>query len=321
MFCCNRGSQKYDPLDTKVNKNMMKSSHLGYPGSRRPTTYISREASSRDGKQMIQTGGNALMEYDPETMSDVMKIVVPVDSVPGQLIQITAPDGSGRVANVIIPLHCKPGTSFLMKFPTVEETELLNDLKLQQENTDIVQGGNNNSNGGAVAGKTNDGGDMSMTSTSNNNINNNMNAPTDLLDDTDQQQNPLEQRLLQDYDQRNTTSNANSNANANIHALDVQNLIIVSVPPGVSAGTTIYAQIPSFFATQEQKRYVPVTVPKGGVSQFYTCYMYGHTLNEMQVMAVEQERVAKQSGHEQKQNWHDNSVAYTAPMVAYPFLV
>ncbi len=257
------------------------------------------------------------MEYDPQILSmpdsDLVKIDVPVASSSGSasgsvqpnsnqlplVIQVSAPDGSGRVINAIVPRHCKPGTSFLMKFPTVEEMKLLDDLRLnvQQEEVQVGKGKKHNANGV--------GGDTNITSNNNNNNNNTNTTPTDLLDDVNQQQqNPLEQRLLQDYDNRDTnTAITNTNTNAptssnmmSDNVIDIQSMMLVSVPPGVNAGTTIYAQIPSLFgfgSSSGERRFVPVKVPRGGVSQFYTCFTYDRTLDEKQVMEMEQERIAR----------------------------
>jgi hypothetical protein len=283
MFCCRGNSSSYDPIETTIRGT--------YPGSRRevklPTT---------PGKDLVQTGGNALMEYDPETMSDLIRVVVPPDSYPGQMIQVTAPDDSNRIANAIIPPNCKPGSTFMMKFPPIGETmtmmttttsNKIDDLALQEERGDF------NSNSGY------------------NDTNNGRNdRNTQVLSED-----PLHQSLLEND---GLTNNNNNNFKDN----KVEQKMIITVPPGVDAGTTLFAKVPGegvAAATTDEKRFLPVQVPKGGVSQFYVSYVYGHTINERQM--IEQDKKEKEARLRKNQNWHDNPLAYAAPMVALPVLL
>mmetsp|Transcript_25456 Transcript_25456/g.31364 ORF Transcript_25456/g.31364 Transcript_25456/m.31364 type:complete len:91 (+) Transcript_25456:333-605(+) len=79
------------------------------------------------------------MEYDPDTMSDFMKVTVPEGSYEGQIIWITSPDSSERVVEVRIPRGCQPGSSFLVKFPETIQTEEKYDLLLQQEDDPLKE--------------------------------------------------------------------------------------------------------------------------------------------------------------------------------------
>ena len=256
-----------------------------YPGMIR-TSKDSIKTNTID-LDLVQTGGNALMEYDPETMSDLVKVVVPPDCKPGQLIQVVAPDGSGRIANAIVPRHCKPGSTFMMKF-----------LPLNEE---MDGNGSNNKPVGqhdlALTQETNDGVGVGVASS-------NQTKQIDLLDDTPptENTNPLKERLLPP-----------SNENQSNYEKQEQTMMII-VPPGVDAGSTIYAKLPG-----NDPRFLPVKVPQGGVSQFYVSYVYGHTISESEMLEQHKRSMEEQSN--QKQNWHDNPAAYAAPMIAGPFLM
>lgn len=68
------------------------------------------------------------------------------------------------------------------------------------------------------------------------------------------------------------------------------NRVLVKVPPGVAPGSKIRVKIPD-------GRVIEVTVPPGDATQFYV-------------------KVPPR-----KQNWHDNPLAYAAPMAVAPFLM
>lgn len=286
MFCCSKSSI-YDPIDTEINGKSkyasQRSSMSTYPGMKR-TSQDQIRTNTKD-LDLVQTGGNALMEYDPETMSDLVKVVVPPDCKPGQLIQVVAPDGSGRIANTIVPRHCKPGSTFMMKFlPLNEERDGSgsNNKPVEQHDLALTQ---ENINGVGVASS-------------------NQTKQIDLLDDGPHTEstNPLEERLLPP-----------SNENQSSYEKQEQTMMII-VPPGVDAGSTIYAKLPG-----NDQRFLPVKVPKGGVSQFYVSYVYGHTISESEMLKQHKHSMEEQSN--QKQNWHDNPAAYAAPMIAGPSLM
>lgn len=271
MFCCRGNSSSYDPIETTIRGT--------YPGSRRESKLPTTD------KDLVQTGGNALMEYDSETMSDLIRVVVPPDSYPGQMIQVTAPDDSSRIANAIIPPNCKPGSTFMMKFPPIGETTTSNkidDLALQEERGDF------NSNSGY-------------------NDTNETNGRNDRNTQVQSEEDPLHQNLLENDGLNNDNFKNNK----------VEQKMIITVPPGVDAGTTLFAKVPG--VATDEKRFLPVQVPKGGVSQFYVSYVYGHTINERQM--IEQDKREKEARLRKNQNWHDNPLAYAAPMVALPLLL
>ena len=69
--------------------------------------------------------------------------------------------------------------------------------------------------------------------------------------------------------------------------------VLVHVPPGASAGDKIRVQCPN-------GQIIEATVPEGGLSKFY-----------VQVPPT----------RNQRQNWHDNPLAYGAPMIIGPALL
>ena len=241
MFCC-RGSPKYSTVDTEIkngsgfdnkNKSMMIST---YPGMRRNIQNPMNSTSIENTKNLdlVQTGGNALMQYDPETMCDLVKVVVPTYCLPGQLIQVVAPDDSGRISNVNIPYHCKPGSTFLMKFlPVVEKHKEALEEK-QKHRTEMDEAG---------ASQTNQ---------------------IDLLDD--HSTNSLKEALLPSPPQHSAYGNQ-------------EQTMMINVPPAIDVGTTIYAKVPG-----DEKRFLPVIVPNGGISQFYVSYKFSHTVSESEML-------------------------------------
>lgn len=268
MLSCLSSSTKYDPVDT------MEQQRNAFPGTR-------REGKARptpdqiEKMNLVQTGGNALMRYDPETMSDLVKVVVPPGCQPGEMVLVTAPDDKNRAVNVIIPRHCsKPGTSFLVQFPPPHTT-----------------------NNTTIGSKSYDEKNMQM-----------MLIDHDLsLKEGAVRSDPLKEKLLGDEEERNTRDVIDEDS-ANIHNKDNEERIaFISVPPDAVPGTMMYTQLPGF-----DKRYLPVRVPKGNVSQFYVAYVFGHTISESE----KEERLSRN-----QQNWHDNPIAYGAPMVTMPFLI
>jgi hypothetical protein len=287
MLCCRRSS-KYDPIDTAA-RDISK-----YPATRRTMTSPQKvNLDNHSDRQLIQTGGNALMEYDPNTMSDYITVVVPPDGRPGQMLQVS--DESGRVAKAIVPLHCKPGSTFLMQFPS---QNLANNADTNQTQThelalkEEYQGSDDNNN--------------------NNNINNVSSSELQAV-------HPLKQRLLTgdalgDINISASSSTIASSNYSNSVGKETEMKMLITVPPGVDGGTTIYAKIPG-----DDNRYLPVKVPRGGVSQFYVGYVYGHTITESQM--YDQDRITKIGQERKRQNWHDNPIAYGAPMIAAPLLL
>lgn len=294
MFCCTRSSSSYEPIDTTISKvvnDLTKhpsSTVSTYPGSMR------RRLSFQPGMNLVQTGGNALMAYDPETMSDLVKVVVPSDCQQGQIINVKSPpdkDGNSRMANFVIPKHCiKPGSSFLVQFPRDIDNEREdvhsykpNDQTLKADYFILNSAQNNEVETASVD-----------TSSSN--------QDRQVIDD---QEDPLKEKLLPC--EKNEAEKA-------INIDNQQHMMLITVPPGVDAGSTIYAKVPGY-----KKRFLPVKVPKGGVSQFYISYTFQHTITESEMMLDHYGDGSDKSPS--KRIWDDNPIAYAAPMVTVTFLL
>jgi len=91
--------------------------------------------------------------------------------------------------------------------------------------------------------------------------------------------------------------------------------ILVKVPKDLPAGTTFDLRIENVpGSSSREKRYLSVTIPKGGASsQFHVEYNMEDTFVKGDPF-VEKQRLDK------KQNWHDNPLAYAAPMAVLPFI-
>ncbi len=275
---CWKGSSKYDPVDTEIINGVVRSNTNDneYPAMRKRTTDSNtnnRSINTTKNLDLIQTGGNALMQYDPEIMSDFVKIVVPSYCQPGQLIQVVSPDDSKRVANVIIPRNGMPGSTFLIKFLPFKgghDEKLIQYQQQQQQQQQLQQ---NISHELALTQEKNS---TEAVSSQTNQI--------DLLDDhtnystntttttTTTTTNPLEEKLLLPpplpEEQRNNNGNEKQ-----------EETMMIIVPPGLEPGTTIYANLPG-----GNKRFLPVEVPKGGVPQFFVSFDYGHTISENEML-------------------------------------
>ena len=271
MFCC-LSSSTDDPVDTVVQT---KKGVVGIPMSSYPG-FIRNSKSPIELQQelsLVQTGGNALMVYNRDTLSDVVKVVVPANCYPGQMIQVIAPNDEERVLGVVIPRHCtKPGSCFLVQFPPPSKessVNVANEFGINQDSDDRHQNTNN-------------------------------------TNDVD----PLKEPLLQDHDINDSDENKTQQISMRNHE---EERILITVPRGADAGSTIYAKIPS-----NDNRYVPVKVPKGGISQFYISYTFAHTINKNEM--IKQQANEKEQLSRKNQNWHDNPIAYGAPMVVLPLL-
>lgn len=73
-------------------------------------------------------------------------------------------------------------------------------------------------------------------------------------------------------------------------------MVLVNVPPGANPGDKVRVELPD-------RRQVEVVVPDGGVQHFYVRIPPRTTENA------------------QRRNWHDNPMAYGAPMLAAPLLL
>lgn len=290
LFCClHPSSGKYDPVDvtTRIQKQQQQQDKP-FPGTRRESE--PRPTHDQIKKlNLVQTGGNALMRYDPETMTDLIKVVVPPDCQPGQMLRVTAPDDSSRIVNVIIPQHCyKPGTSFLVQLPPPQSTNNTaigsNDNQRKNMQTMLIDHDLALKEGVVVQEEKEHGliGDHFVS---------------------------LKEKLLGDEevrDSRDVRDDPRDEDVINAPKNDEEKILLVSVPPNLDPGTTMYVRLPEY-----GNRYLPVKVPKGNVSQFYVVYLHDHTISESK-------KIEQMS--QNQQNWYDNPTAYGAPMVTMPFL-
>jgi hypothetical protein len=249
------GSKAYAPVDTFQKTNKYSSppddaigkpadERSGFPGITARAQCNSRNMTKQhlgNPASLVPTSGNALMEYDPNTMADLVTVTVPAGSRAGNIIEVISPDSSGKSAQVMIPFGCTAGSTFLVKMPSDQDQGwVVNDLHLQEEKADLVV---------------------------------------------------VQSSQSQDYTQ----------------VKDME--MLVTAPKGVSAGTTIHVLVPG---QGYEKRYLPVTIPEGGVSQFHVQY-------NMQDTFVKEDGFVK-SQKIAKQNWHKNPLA-VAPMIVGPLLL
>lgn len=129
---------KYAPVDT-AEKSPTRAFDTGgqadmsegFPGvTKRAQAEMNFKRSFYNGTSLIQSSGNALMEYNEKEMADMVRVTVPEGCMQNQIIQVTHPDSHDRFAMVRIPLGCSPGTTFLANIP---QDQRLNDLELEQE--------------------------------------------------------------------------------------------------------------------------------------------------------------------------------------------
>jgi len=238
MVCCT-SSSKYNPLEGEEY-------YLSpYPASRRD------KSNSPAGKSLIQTEGNALLEYDPVTMSNFVRVTVPEGLLPGMMMQVVAPDNSKKIAYVTIPMHSKAGSTFLMKFPSAEEDREENSLMSRSASNSRLEN----------RGEKRDSNDSTAE------------------DKFDDYWNMVEsEERLSGKDAREGSENLK---------------LLVSVPPGVVAGTEIYVKL-----LEGEERVLPIKVPKG-VSQFYVSYLPQHTRYIEDLNLTESDTVI---GHEREEN-------------------
>lgn len=110
MLCCLGNPSEYAPLDG--------SGVSAYPGQRRQCQY--QEPTQQ---ALANTGGNALMAFDPSstqsTGGHIVSVTVPEGVAPGQTIHVAAPDGSDQLVAAVIPQGMEPGATFIVEFPPV----------------------------------------------------------------------------------------------------------------------------------------------------------------------------------------------------------
>ncbi|CAB9525322.1 expressed unknown protein [Seminavis robusta] len=237
MLCCT--SLWQDPASA-YNAQTNDAGVSPFPGQRRP---------------LVQSAGNGNLVMPPSPL--MVNVVIPPGMQAGQTLQVAAPDGS-RTVSATIPQGMEAGQSFFVTFPN------------------------------AVAGSTADNQSNGSGSNGSGNVNNATSAApaaapmaaapvlppvaSPLNTKPDQSGTPFSQAL-----DRPTAVNAprpiqqqqpmapphqhlNSNSTAN-----QQHLLLVNVPPGAQAGSTLYVQVPG------ENRTLAAKVPPG-VAQFHVAY-------------------------------------------------
>jgi hypothetical protein len=139
MNCCVGIPAKYAPVDALEKPVSSKLSdrtgepadvRAGFPAiTKRAEVETNFKRQFYSGKALVRSGGNALMEYNEKTMSDLVRVTVPGLCWQNQVIQVIAPDGE-RSAYVRIPLGCTPGSTFLVNIP---HDQRVNDLQMVKE--------------------------------------------------------------------------------------------------------------------------------------------------------------------------------------------
>jgi hypothetical protein len=131
MNCCLGSSAKYAPVDTSPN-GVGKPADVceGFPAvTQRAQFEMNVKRKFYSGKALVQSGGNALMEYNEKTMANLVRVTVPEGCWESQIIQVTVPHGPGS-AYVRIPLGCLPGSTFLVN---ISNEQGVNDLHLKED--------------------------------------------------------------------------------------------------------------------------------------------------------------------------------------------
>jgi len=292
--------------------------NLGFPGSRRFTTgitsYESRNnatattAGTRTGtgtkNNLVRSAGNALVEYDPDTMSDLVRVTVPEGCWCGQVIQVNAPstpgDGDGvsgsitppSSTHVRIPFGCKPGSSFLVRIPSP----------------------NINTHDGINTGV------MPMTTTTTTMMNVHDASPKDQFADHDLYL-MEEESTNRNIEEEGVITKTNTNGGE-----EEQFQMLVKVPQGVGPGTTIHVLTPN-----DQNRFLPVIIPVPDGDSFSTqiqfpvtytmkdTFVRGDMFGNAQTKAKENANLnANERDKNQKYNWQDDMVAPNlAPLVVF----
>ncbi len=133
MNCCLGISGKYAPVDMKEAPVSLRTSSPGFPAvTKRAQCNMNVKKYFYSGQTLIQSGGNALVEYNEKAMSNLVRVTVPQGCSYNQIIKVLAPGGK-RSACVRIPFGCGPGSTFLVNIPQ-EPLGDHQDLQLNEEN-------------------------------------------------------------------------------------------------------------------------------------------------------------------------------------------
>jgi len=180
---------------------------------------------------LLPTSGNALMEY--------VRGIVQADHRAGN-----TPDSSGRSAQVMMsPFGCTDGSTFLAKMPSDQDQGGVHDLQLPEEKADLVVVQRQDYYGYTTPAAT-----PPPTSPT---------SPTAATTTT----------TITTVTTKVTTTTTTRAWQPQSHKNQGKDMkMLVNAPKGVSAGTTIHVLVPY---EGNEKRYLPVTIPEGGVSQFH----------------------------------------------------
>jgi len=126
MLCCSKVPSSYAPLETTIDGEFKPANANGsnreFPGNTRCVS------SNTACAHLVQTGGNALMAYDPETMNDLVNVTLPEGCHPGQVIHVQDPNSrTERVAQIVVPPGSRAGTTIMVKLPEEQYFTLNNE--------------------------------------------------------------------------------------------------------------------------------------------------------------------------------------------------
>jgi hypothetical protein len=243
VLCCLDPHPDYMPVDVKERNSDLESQKSGiekslrsqqdYPGSRR-NVVLSKKNTGTGNVNLIRTGGNALVEYDDESMRDLVRVTIPENVQSGQLLQVCTSDG--RTANFMVPFLAKTGSEYLIKFPSVET---------------------------AVVANQSDSSNSYTKNTSQDNRKSPIIVQGEEIDDNGLHEKSTAHVVVSSFeDHPKTPLEKNESINEELPKA-VDSMILVCVPPGVAPGT----QMELMLRNNNEK--INVTVPPGGVSQFY----------------------------------------------------
>ena len=144
---------------------------------------------------------------------------------PGQMLQVSAPDGS-RTVMATIPQGMAPGQSFLVSFPLIGFSD------------NVDQGSNATSNGQGSSQRP-------------------ISTPVTASIAPAQPQTPIDLTQFLDNPPLTSAAPKTSASNDNTNSDNDEKLLLVAVPAGTAAGATLYVQVPG------ENRTLRATVPPG----------------------------------------------------------
>jgi len=84
---------------------------------------VEREGSQFPGRRrLVKTAGNALQQAEEPITNcgnspELVAVTVPDSMTCGDILHVSAPDGSGRIVSAVIPNGMGPGSQFMVEFP------------------------------------------------------------------------------------------------------------------------------------------------------------------------------------------------------------